>query len=93
MSAAHRERGDARAVESERESVGSLGLREKGGGPSAGGCEPDRAVSGSLAAGARGDGPSGRGVWAGLGLVWVLVFFFSISKSISYFYSSSNKII
>ena len=30
MSAAHRERGDARAVESERESVGSLGLWEKG---------------------------------------------------------------
>ena len=30
MSAAHRERGDARAVESERKSIGSLGLREKG---------------------------------------------------------------
>ena len=26
-----------------------------------------------------------------VGLGWVLVFFFSISKSISYFYSSSNK--
>ena len=44
-----------------------VGSAEEGVGPSAGGCEPDRAASGSLAAGARGDGPSGRGVWAGLG--------------------------
>ena len=36
----------------------------------------------------------GRTGWAaGLGLVWVLVFFFSISNSTSYFYSSSNKTI
>jgi len=40
----------------------------------------------------RGVGRAGFGLLGCLvGLGWVLVFFFSISKSISYFYSSSNK--